>query len=145
VPWGTVGDFSAPFDFDGDGKLDPMVQRSGQIWIRQSSNGATVLRNFGLGTDLLVVGKWDADATEDLGVDRTGQLYTLGSTTNTVGYLNWGVSSDKITQGDWDGDGVTDMAIWRSGTFWLKCSTAGVAVLGWGLSADTPVNSYRVK
>ncbi len=152
VPWGKTGDFTSPFDYDGDGKHDPMVQRSGAIWILQSSNGATVVRNFGLSNDALVMGNWDGDLTEDITVGRAVggslQYWTVGSTTNIVSFRTWGASAtDFITQGDWDGDGKTDVAIWRdsTGQFWLNRSTSGVAVVSWGTSGDYPVNNWRVK
>jgi hypothetical protein len=157
VPWGLNGDFSAPLDFDGDGKTDPMVQRNsggGQaaIWIRQSSNGATVFLRYGTPTDLMVPGNYDADATEDLAVARSSggqwQWWTRETLTGSISVRIFGASAtDFLTQGDWDGDGRTDLAIWRAGTgqFWLNRSTAGVAVQQWGLNGDYPVNNWRVK
>jgi len=152
MPWGLNGDFTAPFDFDGDAKHDPMAQRGSQIWIRQSSNGATVLRNFGLSNDSLVPGNWDADVTEDLTVARSSgaalQYWTVGSTTNIVSFRLWGASAtDFVTQGDWDGDGKTDLAIWRetTGQFWINRSSGGVSIFTWGTNNDYPVNNWRVK
>ena len=157
VPWGLNGDFSAPLDFDGDGKHDPMVQRNGgggqaHNWIRQSSNGATALRTFGTPTDYLVPGNYDGDLTEDLAVGRgaAGQIqwWTLGTSTGVISLSIFGASAtDFITQGDWDGDGTTDIGIWRPGTgqFWTRGSTVGVRVLKWGQNGDYPVNNTRRK
>ncbi|MBK9241994.1 MAG: VCBS repeat-containing protein [Acidobacteria bacterium] len=155
VPWGLNGDFSAPFDYDGDGKHDPMVQRNGgggqaAIWVRQSSNGATTLFRFGTPTDALVPGNYDADATEDLTVGRgsAGQIqwWTRATSNGAISLSIFGASAtDFLTQGDWDGDGKTDVAIWRPGQFWLNRSTAGLAVVSWGTNGDYPVNSWRTK
>ncbi len=148
VPWGQTGDVSAPFDFDGDGRMDAMVRRpSGQIWILQSSNLATAVITFGSTTDLLAVGNWDGDLTEDIGIFRNGTWWIRGTTTGSVSVRSFGLSTDMVTQGDWDGDGQTDLAVWRSSTgqYWLVRSTAGNVVAQWGALNDYPVANWRVK
>jgi hypothetical protein len=160
VPWGLNGDFSTPFDHDGDGSMDPAVQRNGgggqaDFWIRQSSNGATVLRRFGTPTDVVVAGYYDDDATEDITVARPSagqyQWWTLGTASDVITLRTFGASAtDFHTTGDWDGDGRTDIGIWRSdpsvpGQFWTLGSTAGVKVVEWGKNGDFPVNSWRRK
>jgi len=156
IPWGQTGDYSTPFDFDGDGQQDVMVQRNvggaGQFWIRRSSDGGVAIRNFGLGTDLLVMGNWDGDATEDITVTRLTasflQHWTVGSSTSVVTFRTWGTTAtDWITQGDWDGDGITDLAIYRppTGQFWISRSSGGVSIVSWGMVGDFPVGSWRTK
>jgi hypothetical protein len=45
------------------------------------------------------------------------------------------------SRADFDGDGRTDLSVFRpsEGNWYLQRSTAGFAVIGWGISTDTPV------
>ena len=69
--FGLTTDFSAPGDYDGDGKWDVAVQRpgananaQGTFYILQSSNGGLLSYGWGLSNNLVVPG--DMTAMEKL-------------------------------------------------------------------------------
>ncbi|HNU07124.1 MAG TPA: hypothetical protein PKO33_05105, partial [Pyrinomonadaceae bacterium] len=49
--WGLATDTLVPADYDGDGKTDAAIYRSGVWYIRNSSTSALSVANFGLVTD----------------------------------------------------------------------------------------------
>lgn len=166
IPWGTDGDVAYMLDYDGDGKLDPGVQRNGgggrgDHYIQQSSNGASVYIIYGLSSDFVLPGDYDGDGRDDLMVSRnanfgagTFKYFWLresdGGVTNQPTF-QWGISGDFICQGDYDGDGKTDVAIWRSNVdptmnffYARRSSDGGLQQLEWGASGDYPVNNWNV-
>jgi subtilisin-like proprotein convertase family protein len=158
VQWGQNGDFSAPGDYDGDGKNDFVVQRNAgggqaRFWILLAT-GATSSTVFGTPTDVIVPGDYDGDGKNDLAVTRgiSTQLHWFilpssgGSYTETI----WGDSgTDYQAQGDYDGDGKTDMAVWRPNLdplqnyFFVNKSTGGLQTFEWGQNGDYPVANYN--
>jgi len=54
LAFGLSGDVPAPGDFDGDGKDDQAVYRSGTWYMNQSSSGVTAIA-FGLAQDTPVL------------------------------------------------------------------------------------------
>ena len=49
-PFGSNGDIPAPGDYDGDGKSDAAVFRSGTWYVSRSTSGL-LITNFGIGGD----------------------------------------------------------------------------------------------
>ena len=155
VPWGQNGDFPAPGDYDGDGKSDFCVQRSGGaqaiFWLRTAA-GATTLTWFGTPTDVIVPGDYDGDGKTDIatvrGVSGNLQWQWLASSSGTINYRVFGLSaSDFTAQGDYNGDGATDVAVWRPGTpgvFWvLNSGSNSVSAYGFGSTGDFPAANYN--
>lgn len=166
LPWGTDGDIGFSLDYDGDGRLDPAIQRNGgggagQFWISRSSNGAVVLLNYGLSSDFVVPGDYDGDGRDDIAVSRNANFgggtfkyfWILesdgGGSPNTP--QQWGIPGDFICQGDYDGDGRTDLGVWRSNAdpnqnyfFARRSSNGSLLQFEWGQSGDYPVNNWNV-
>jgi subtilisin-like proprotein convertase family protein len=166
IPWGTDGDVGYALDYDGDGKLDPAVQRNGgggrgDHYIRNSSTGALSYVIYGLSSDFVVPGDYDGDGKDDIVVSRnanfgggTFKYFWIretdgGGTPNSP--LQWGISGDFICQGDYDGDGKTDVGVWRSNAdpnlnffFGRRSSDGSLLQLEWGASGDYPVNNWNV-
>lgn len=122
--FGQSGDVPAPNDFDGDGKADLAIARSeGGLrywWIKNSSNGAVNVIQWGLSSDAFFTGRsdFDGDAKADLLVLRnvSGQrnFFIRRSSDGELQAMQWGLSSDVVKLGDYDGDGKTDPAVTRA-------------------------------
>ena len=131
------------FNYNGDGFSDFAVFRSSNNnwYIRESTSGTLLARNFGLSTDALHAGDFDGDGKTDIAVYRpsTSTFYALRSTNGTLISLPWGVSGDVPVQGDFDGDDVSDFTVWRpsNGTFYVRKSTDGALLSQpWGQNGD---------
>ncbi len=128
-------------DFDGDGRSDLSVFRSGTWLVQRSTAGFNALP-FGLASDRLVPGDYDGDAKTDHAVYRNGVWYVQRS---TAGFLtvSWGAASGDIpVPADYDGDAKTDVAVWRpsNGTWYVLRSSNGTALSQtFGTSGDIPV------
>ncbi len=151
VQWGLQGDFPVPEDFDGDGKDDLAVWRSGNpfeagFYILQSGTNTLKFEVFGqTGDNPGVVGDWDGDGKADPAVYRSGAqsvFYFRGSQNNPNGNITtvaWGVTGDKPQRGDFDGDGKQDAAVFRaSNNVWyiLQSSDLQPRYDNFGLSSD---------
>jgi len=160
--WGLQNDEPIPEDFDGDGKDDIAVWRSGTqstFYILQSGTGTVRIDNFGQSGDSAgVVGDYDGDGKADPAVFRcptasAGQcsFYYRGSLNNPSGNITfgpWGFGTSATiapNPGDFDGDGKFDFCIRRdggggAGQFVLRRSTdGGVEYINWGLTTDSIV------
>jgi hypothetical protein len=129
-------------DFDGDGKTDVSIYRSGgSFWEINNSSGGTHNQQWGTTGDLLVPGDYDGDRKADIAVFRPsdGNWYIVQSTNGSVAVKNWGGSGDVPVPGDYDGDGKTDTAVFRpsEGNWYIRNSSDGsTRVQNWGNSDD---------
>lgn len=138
VSWGTTAsDIAVPGDYDGDGKWDVAVFRSGTFHILQSSNGAYVAVAFGAaGDDPRISQDYDGDGKTDPAVTRNvgGVLtfYVLRSTAGAYGASFGTAATDVGVRGDFDGDHKADVALYRkntgapANTFFVLRSSDGV-------------------
>lgn len=131
---------TARADFDGDGKTDRVVFRSGNWHQLRSQTNQSFTVNWGTPTDIPVSGDFDGDKKADPAVFRSGAWYVLQSASNTMYALPWGAAGDIPVPADYTGDGKDDAAIFRNG-LWAIFPTGGGApiYLNWGIEGDKPV------
>lgn len=147
--WGSssLGDFFASADYDGDGKFDIAVFRSGVWYIIESSTGTVRYDFWGTGGDAPAPNDFDGDGKADLTVARSegGQRiwYTKFSASGQTRAIAWGLSSDGFFTGrsDFDGDSLADLLVIRNVSgqrvfYVLQSSNGGWQVIPWGLSSD---------
>jgi spore coat protein A, manganese oxidase len=156
--FGNSTDFTAPGDYDGDGKFQAAVQRPGATptspatFYIKTDQGFDVY-TWGQSNDLVVPGDYDGDGKTDVAVVREGLTptdvltwYIRRSTDGSADIRSWGVTGTDLTaQNDYDGDGKTDLAIWRNsdGHWYIFRSRGdGFDVVWWGESNDFPVSGY---
>lgn len=161
VPWGYGVDFdffTAPGDYDGDGKQDFCIQRAdpsnpanAQFILLRSSDSNVEYINWGVSTDVIVPGDYDGDGMSDLCVRRTvsgTRQHWVLFRNGTYTFFVWGIDGDQSAPGDYDGDGKTDFAIRRpsTGDFWVyNSSNGGAAVYPFGLPSDQVTAGWQVK
>ncbi len=138
-----------PFDFDGDGKSDTNVFRSGNsTWYQLNSQAGFSAVNWGLPTDQLAPADYDGDGRTDVAVVRDNTWYILRSNGGTS-QIDFGLAGDLPVAGDWDGDGRADVAVYRAGTnggqgtFYFRGTnnnpSGAITFVPWGLAGDVPV------
>jgi hypothetical protein len=133
-------------DFDGDGRTDAAVTRTGSIiWHILNSQGYTGV-GFGDHTqDIRVPADYDGDGRTDIAIWRpsTGTFWVLRSSTGAVVSQPWGQNGDDPrVVGDYDGDGKDDFAVYRPGNpsvWWVLGSGFGtVTGTAFGQTGDKP-------
>ena len=121
-------------DWDGDGRDDPAVYRSGAsagnqsfFFYRPSAQPgvdfATVY--WGANGDTPMRGDFDGDDKADAAVFRPSNntWYILQSSNAQLKVDYWGLSTDKFVPTDYDGDRKTDLAVFRDGVWYIKQSS----------------------
>jgi hypothetical protein len=83
VDWRLSGDFAAPADYDGDGRIEIAVFRpsTGRWWILWSTSGFTTYTavDYGAEGDMPFPADYDGDGRADVAFFRpsTGQFFAL--------------------------------------------------------------------
>lgn len=140
----AFGDVVVPGNYDGDKKTDYAVFRNGVWYIRQSSNGQTLVKQFGMAGDKPVVGDYDGDGKSDLAVWRPsdGVWYIWRSSDGAYDFRQFGLNGDTPLAGDYDGDGKSDLTIWRpsNGVWYVQQSSDGnYRAYQFGTNGDIPL------
>ena len=127
---------------------DLVVYRPGDgTWytLKSSANfAASTGTQFGLSTEVPVLGDYDGDGKADPAIFRpsTGTWVMRHSSTGGTSTVQWGNAADTLVPGDYDGDGKTDVAVFRpsNGTWYFQYSSTGIAGgVQWGNGLDVPV------
>lgn len=157
--FGLASDVTTPEDFDGDGRDDLAVWRSGApnqaaFYIYNSATNTVRTELFGqTGDNPTVVGDYDGDNKADPAVYRPAaagqQSYfffrgSLNNPSNITTFVPWGSGTLRPYNGDFDGDNKNDFCLFRtvngSGQFLLlKSAGLGVEYVNWGLPSDSLV------
>ena len=138
LQYGLVDDKPMVGDYDGDGKTDlavlrPTPQNTYTWYIRNSSDGTNISREFGLkATDVPQAADFDGDGKTDITMFRNdGTWYSLDSSSpipigqRPTRIVKWGTDNDRAQAADYDADGKTDYAIYRDGQWWVLGSRYG--------------------
>src|SRR5215471_12934304 len=140
--WAIAPVGSTDADYDGDGKSDIAIYRSGTWFIRRSTGGVTSVGWGGLPQDMPVPADYDGDGRTDIAVYRDGIWFVRRSFDGVQTTVGWGgLPQDVPVPADYDGDGRTDIAVYRDGIWFVRRSSDGVqTAVGWGgLPQDIPV------
>ena len=131
----SAGPHPPQVDFDGDGKSDVGIYRSGTWFIRQSSDERLTTTVWGGATqDIPVPGDYDGDGKTDIALYRDGTWFIFRSSDGRQPVIVWGGAPQDIpVPRDYDGDGKTDIALYRDGTWFIRRSSDNrEPVIVWG-------------
>ena len=81
-------------DYDGDGKTDIAIYRSGAWFIVKSSGGIQYVVWGGAAQDVPVPADYDGDGKTDVAVFRNGYMVHLTSSDSTSEVVGWGTAGD---------------------------------------------------
>ncbi|GAB4556300.1 MAG: hypothetical protein OHK0023_28510 [Anaerolineae bacterium] len=122
------------------------VRRGSNFYLRNyNSDGVPNLTvNYGLPTDIPLLGDWDGDGDDTVGVFRNGLFMLKNNNTDGIPdiYALFGEGTDIPVVGDWDGNGTDTIGIVRNGVFMLRnTNTSGLPDIyaQYGLNTDIPL------
>ena len=142
----ATGSVRSRADFDGDGKTDLSVFRSGTWYLNESTAGFVAF-GWGAASDTLTPGDFDGDGKTDAAVFRANadpaqpDFYILNSNGFTVTGASWGIAGDIPVVADYNNDGKSDIAVYRpsNNTWYVLNSGGGATTTVFGQAGDVPV------
>ena len=143
----VAGNYTAPYDFDGDGKSDiSTFTGEAGIWSALPSNDTNsplIQQYWGSSTlgDIITPADYNGDGKTDFAVYRNGIWYIHNNGGDDVAGT-FGLPGDIPVPADYDADGKADLAVWRpSDGYWyvLRSSDNTFQAKQWGASTDRPV------
>jgi hypothetical protein len=133
---------AARADYDGDGKTDRLVFRSG-VWYVLRSREGFIGQAWGAATDQIVSGDFDGDNKDDYAVYREGPTsywHILNSGNSSITSIPFGTVGDVPITGDFNGDGKDDIGVFRNGNWYIAPSGGGVLIVyAFGQAGDKPL------
>ncbi|MDQ4122351.1 MAG: VCBS repeat-containing protein [Acidobacteriota bacterium] len=136
-------------DYDGDGKTDPAVAISYEVYygefILQSSNNTLRTTGHGYLEGSIKIGDMDGDGNAESAArsfNNNNIVKWTNLTTGNTRSINFGVPEDVFFTADFDGDGKGDLTVWRRSEgnwYWLRSSDNVLYGMHWGLPDDVPV------
>ncbi|HXG84727.1 MAG TPA: VCBS repeat-containing protein [Pyrinomonadaceae bacterium] len=165
--WGQPGDNPMKGDFNGDKRLDYVVQRIGNnlagVYLINYSNTSLAVLNdvitYGFAGDLIAPGDYDGDGRTDIAVFReTGNTstsnYSISIRSTATGAnlrydFRYGYVGDIPAPGDYNGDGKMDIGMYRQndGIFYTTLSSLPASsdyAVRFGKSSDLPIAAYNL-
>jgi uncharacterized delta-60 repeat protein len=145
--FGASGDRISPADYDGDGRTDRAVFRSGTWYVQRSSDGGFTTFQWGAAGDLPRPGDFNGDGQADFAVFRpsNGTWYIYYSNLIQPGnvafaVVQFGAAGDVPVLADFDADGRSDVSVFRGGIwYYIASSTGQIGIQHWGIAGDVPV------
>ena len=96
MPYADVAgdDLLVPADYDGVGRADIAIFRTGVWYVQESKTGETDRFEFGYADSIPVPADYDGDGTTDFAVYRRGMWYFLDSGTPRLRTVKFGKKDD---------------------------------------------------
>ncbi|WP_435824148.1 FG-GAP repeat domain-containing protein [Actinoplanes missouriensis] len=142
-------------DFDGDGKADIALYRTGNGWwnVKSLTSSSQILASHPYGgdpSDVPVSGDFNGDGVAEIGVYRKGNgqwhVYDVKNKKQLLAQHSYGGDpSDIPVTGDFDGDGYDDFGVYRQGNgqWHIKSYAKGTQIIAshpyGGDPSDEPV------